>query len=103
MKQLTDLFFLLMNTGQYNMTRRLLGQLNNSFPQVSIDHFNALFFQVFIQVTLFGKHRFAFHHPVYAVLLQYGIHNSIMFIGIGSPMYNYSICLEILLKLHQVF
>src|SRR3546814_20393030 len=61
-KQLTDLFFALVNAWEDYVAGRLIVDLLNVLSKIRVDDANAPRFEQFIQVTFFREHGFAFHH-----------------------------------------
>ena len=64
MKGVADFLFLDVNGRHHNMARGFFSELNDPFSQVGINNIDAVVFQIVVQATLFGQHRFTFHDPM---------------------------------------
>ena len=55
------------NGRQHDVAGRLLPQLDDPFAQVGVDHFDAMPFEIRVEVALLGQHRLALDHLADAV------------------------------------
>ncbi len=69
-KQLADVFLLLMNGRQNDVARGSTGKLHDSLAQIGIDYRNAMPLQKRIEMALLGQHRLAFDHRLNVLPLQ---------------------------------
>src|ERR1700748_3929824 len=99
MKKLPYLLLSFMYAWQYNMAGRFIIYLLNIFAQVGVDHFNAAFAKVFVQMAFFGKHGFAFYHLRNILFLQYRVNDLVMLFGVGRPVNIYTVFFKVGFKL----
>ena len=84
------------------MTRRQLHHLQDALAQVGLYDLDALCLQILVQMALLGQHTLALHHFLHVVLREDVEDDSIVFVGILSPMHMDAILESVLFKLLQI-
>ena len=102
MEQFSNFFLLPMDAWHHNMAGWFVGQLNNTFTQISIYYFYTLLMKIFIQPTLFCEHRLTFYQVSNIMLFNNGVNDLIMLLRIRSPMNMNPITKCVLFKFNQV-
>ena len=86
-EEIADLLLLLVDGGHHDVAGRLLGELDDALSQVRIDHLDAAFDQIWIEVALFGEHRLALHQPRHAAVAQDAVHDAVVLVRVASPVH----------------
>ena len=85
------------------MTGVLMPKLNDPLAQVCIDHFYAMFMQVFVQPALFRQHALALHHPLNAVAPDDLMDDAVMIRRIRCPVYLHAVGQRVALEFRKIF
>src|SRR6185312_6181704 len=102
MEDLSDLLFLFVDARQYDMARRLAGQLYHPLAKIGIDDLHAALLQEFIEATFLRQHGLAFDHPVDPMPAKDRQYDRIVLRGVGRPVYLDAVFSGSGLKLLQV-
>ena len=86
-EELADLLLLLVDGGHDDVTGRLLGELDDAFAEVRVDHLDAALNEIGIEVALLSEHRLALHQPGHALVAQDSVHDAVVLVGIARPMH----------------
>src|SRR5215831_8813400 len=85
-EKLTDLFLLEMNGRHDDVTGGLAPKLHDALPEVGVHHFDAVQFQIGIEMALLGEHRLALHDAPNAARGEDGVHDAIVLFSAQRPM-----------------
>ena len=88
-----------MNRGHHDMAGGLAPELHDSLTEIRVDDFDALGFQVGIEPTFLGEHRFALHDMANAAVQQEARDDLVVLARISRPMNDGSSGGRILFKL----
>src|SRR4051812_30293435 len=85
-KQLADLLLHDVDGRRHNVARMFMAKLDDPLAEIGVGNLDAAFFQMWIEATLFGEHRFAFYNSRYAMTREDAGDDRVVLSRVASPV-----------------